>query len=105
MITLEQARTIVEQGDNLLAELLDVDRRLSAFQNVNGDVVVCRAVSLAPSEDDHTFSAYKGRASVEILPVPKAQAISAVLRERAKLVAKLAELGVYEPTPIERQPA
>lgn len=96
MITLEQARTIVEQGDVLLADLNYLDQYISAFRKVPGDMVMCRAFSVAPGTPSD-YGRFGGSASVELLPVPKAQAISALLRERTKMVAKLAELGVEAP--------
>lgn len=98
MITLEQARTIVEQGDGLLADLNYLDQYISTFRRVPGDMVMCRAFSVAPGTPSD-YGRFGGSASVELLPVPKAQAISALLRERTKVVAKMAELGVEAPPP------
>lgn len=83
----------LETVNDLKIQLRAVDEVLAAFQRVPGDTVAAYATS-----DRANYSrGYR----VQLLPVPKSLAVSAALREREKVVARLAALGVTVDPPIE----
>jgi hypothetical protein len=96
MITLEQAQRIVEEGERLRSELQHIDSTIASFHCVEGDVVMCRAYAASPGGAEPLYYA-RNKSSVEVLPIPKSQALSALNRQRSKLVARFAELGVEAP--------
>lgn len=91
-ITLEQARRIVEEGDGLTHELSKIEAHLKAFRALTSETVECRAYATGSDPFGRITGMY-----ATLLPVPRSVAISALERERAKAVAKLAELGVQVP--------
>lgn len=92
MITLEEARRILEDGEAAMEELRWCDNKIAGFRAMAGETVQCIAFARPPGagSDYGRFS----QTWAEVLPIPKAHAISALERQRSKVLARLAELGV-----------
>jgi len=95
MTTLSQLEKLLEQGRELKEELDAVDYRLSRFAALEGDVVPCRAFAAQTTMD----FGRGGGLYVEVMPVAKSVVISALQRERSKILQRLRDLGVEADEP------
>jgi hypothetical protein len=91
---LSQLSQLLDAGHVLVERLLEADRIIEAFKAQPGDLVACRAFATgagAPTDSNY------GRwhvLSVEVLPIDRKYALSAAVRQRAKVLAELAALDV-----------
>jgi hypothetical protein len=90
---LSQLAQLMEQGHDLQRRLDAANRVIKAFEAVKGDMVACIAFSVPPGTPESDYGR-SHRFGVEALPITKAFAISAAVREREKVLAELRDLGV-----------
>lgn len=96
MLKLSQLEELLEIGRELQEQLRQADHTLAAFEAIEGPTVPCRAIT--PSSFDVGYRRV-ATAVVDLLPVPKEQAISAAIRARSKIVQELANLGIEVDSP------
>lgn len=87
----------LDRTGQLRGKLVLARRTLDAFERFDGETVPSTAYI---PRDPNQMGGLSG--CVDLLPVPKSQAVSAAKREVSKIVEQLAHLGVEVDEPAER---